>query len=108
MEYVYHHGNGQIHRMAFNSGRTDVGHQACALQVMCGVQTHSAADVTKQLDIHWVALRIVWDQLDCREVCAHRVSKNPTDDDKCHCRPFLVSIAHVALIRESNFGAEHC
>jgi hypothetical protein len=69
MEYVYHHGNEQIQCMAFNSGRTDVGHQACALQVMCGVQTHSAADVTKELDIHWIVHRIVQDQLDYREFC---------------------------------------
>ena len=53
--------------------------------MMCGVQTHSAADVARELDIHWVVHRIVQNQLDYREVCAHWVPKNPTDDDKAHC-----------------------
>ena len=84
--------------MAFNSGRTDVdrslpGHQACPLQMMRGVQTHSAADVARELDIHWVLHRIFRDQLDYREVCAHWVPKNPKDDDIAHCMglygPFL-------------------
>ena len=78
--------------MAFNSGRTDVGHHACPLQMMRGIQTCSAGD-TRELDIRWVVHRIVWDQLDYREVCAHWVPKNPTDDDKVHCMglcgPFL-------------------
>ena len=54
-------------------------------RMLCGVQTHSAADIARQLDIHWVVHRIVWDQLDYREVCAHGVPKNSTDDDKAHC-----------------------
>jgi len=69
--------------MAFNSGRADVGHQACPLHMMRGVQKRPAADV-KELDIYWVVHRIVRDQLDYREVCAHWVPKNPTDDDKAH------------------------
>ena len=52
--------------------------------MMRGVQTCSAAYVARELDIHWVDHRIVWDQLDYREVCAHWVPKNPTDDDKTH------------------------
>ena len=59
---------------------------------MLGVQTRSAADVARELDIHWVVHRIVCDQLDYREVCAHWVPKNPTDDDKARmvlCGPFL-------------------
>ena len=51
---------------------------------MRGVQTCSAADVARELDIHWVVHRIVRDQLDYREVCAHWVPKNSTDDDKAH------------------------
>ena len=53
--------------------------------MILGVQTHSAAVVARELDIHWVVHRIVCDQLDDREVCAHWVPKNPTDDDKAHC-----------------------
>jgi hypothetical protein len=64
-----------------------VGHQACALWMVCGVQTHSTANVTKELDIHRVLHRIVWDQLDYREVCAHRMSKNPTYDGMSHYGP---------------------
>ena len=60
---------------------------------MCGVQTCSAADVARELDVHWVVHRIVRDQLDYREVCAHWGPKNPTGDDKTHCMglygPFL-------------------
>ena len=69
------------------------GHQACPLQLMCGIQTHSAADIATALDIDWVVHTVVWDQLDYREVCAHWMPKNPTDDDKAHCMglygPFL-------------------
>jgi len=61
--------------------------------MMHGIQTRSAADVARELDIHWVVHRFVRDQLNYREVCAHWVSENPTDDDKPHCmglyRPFL-------------------
>ena len=74
--------------MAINSGRT-CWHQACPLQMMCGVQTRSAADV-RELDIQWVVHRIVWDQMDYREVCAHWVPKNATDDDKAHCMGMYV------------------
>ena len=76
------------------------------LQVMCGVQTCSAADITRELDIRWVVHKIVRDQLDYWEVCSHWVPKNPTDDDKLIVWAFLVSIWHVTLIKESNFGAE--
>ena len=61
------------------------GHQECPIQMICGVQICSAADIARELDIDWVAHRIVRDQLDYREVCAHWVPKNPTDDDKVHC-----------------------
>jgi len=54
--------------------------------MMCGVQTHSAADVARELDINWAVHRNVWDQLDYIEVCEHWVPKNPTDDDKAHSR----------------------
>jgi len=61
--------------------------------MMHGVQTRSAADVARELDIHWVVHRIVQDQLDYRGVCAHWGPKNHTDDDKTHCMglygPFL-------------------
>ena len=55
---------------------------------------HSAVDVARELDIQWVVHRIVWDQLDYREVCVCKLgAKNPTDDDKAHCMglygPFL-------------------
>ena len=50
----------------------------------CVVYRRSAADIARELDIHWVVHRIVWDQLDYREVCAHWVPKNSTDDDKAH------------------------
>jgi len=53
--------------------------------MMCGVQTCSAADIARELDIHWVVHKIVWDQLDYREVRAHWVPKNPTDSGKGHC-----------------------
>ena len=63
---------------------------------MHGVQTHSAADIARELDIHWVVHRIVPDQQDFREVCAHWVFENPTDDDKSSFYvtvwDFLVSI----------------
>jgi len=78
--------------MAINSGRT-CWHQACPQQMMRGIQTHSAAGVARELDICWEVHRIVWDQLDYREVCLNWVPKNPTDDDKAHCMglygPFL-------------------
>ena len=79
--------------------------------MMHGVQTRSAADITREIDIHWVVHRIVQDQLYYREVCAHWVPKNPTDDDKAYCMglygpAFLLSIGHVTLIKESSFGAE--
>jgi len=53
--------------------------------MMRGIQTHSAAGIARELDIHWAVHRIVWDQLDYREVCAHWVPRNLTDDDKAHC-----------------------
>ena len=43
--------------------------------MMCGIQTHSAADVARELDIHWILHRIVWDQLDYREVCVNWVQR---------------------------------
>jgi len=39
--------------MAFNSSRTDVGHLACPVQMMRGMQTYSAANIARELDIHW-------------------------------------------------------
>jgi hypothetical protein len=91
LEYVQYHESRQIRCMAINSGRT-CWHQACPLQMMCGIQMRSAADV-RELDIQWVVHRIVWDQMDYREVCARWVPKNPTVDDKTHCMglygPFL-------------------
>ena len=60
---------------------------------MHGIQTHLAADIAGEVDIHWVVHRIVQDQLDYTEVCVHWVPKYPTDDDKAHCmglyEPFL-------------------
>ena len=72
--------------------------------MMRGVQTRSADNIARELDIHWVVHRIVQDELDSREVCAHWVQKNSTDDDKAHS--VLVFIGHVTLIKESSFGAE--
>ena len=77
--------------------------------MMRGVQTRSAADIAIELDIDWVVHRIVWDQLDYRELCAHWVTKNPSDDDKVlygTVWAFLVFIGHVTLIEESSFGAQ--
>ena len=62
--------------MAINSGRT-CWHQTCPLQVMCGIQTHSAVDVARELDIQWVVHRIAWDQLDYRQVCVNWVQRIP-------------------------------
>ena len=53
------------------------GHQALPLLMMRGVQTRSAADVARELDMHWVARRIVQDRLDYREVC-HRIPQMMT------------------------------
>ena len=85
-------------------------HQACPLQTMRGVQTHSTADVARELDSHWAVHRNVRDKLDYRAVCAHWVPKNPLDDDDAHCLglygpAFLVSFGHGTLIKESSFGA---
>jgi len=59
--------------MAFNSGRTDVDPQVSPLQVMGGIQTRSAADVARELDISLGSaqncLRPNW----YRAVCAHWV-----------------------------------
>jgi hypothetical protein len=58
--------------------------------MMHGIQTRSAADDARELDIHWVP-------------------KNPTDDDSSlygTVWAFLVSIGHVTLIKENSFGAE--
>ena len=61
--------------------------------MMHGVQTRSAADIARELDIHWVVHRIVRGQLDYRVVCVLLVPKNPTGDDKAYCMglygPFL-------------------
>jgi hypothetical protein len=53
--------------------------------MMHGVQARSAADIDRELDIHWVVHRIVRGQLDYREVCVLLVPKNPTGDDKAYC-----------------------
>jgi len=50
--------------------------------MMRGIQTRSAADTARELDIHRVVHRIVQDQLDYIEVCVHWMPKNPTDDAK--------------------------
>jgi len=55
---------------------SDLGTKDNSLQMMHGVQTCSAADVAKELNIHWVVHRIVWGQLDYREACVHLVPKN--------------------------------
>ena len=80
--------------MAFNSGRqTWVPSMST---ILCGVQTCSAADIDREMDIDCVVHGIVRDQLDYRDVCAHCVPKNPTDDDKVHYMelygPFLYSL----------------
>ena len=55
-----------------------------------------SCDPAKELDIDWGVHRIVQDQLDYREECAHWVPNNCTDDDKGHCMglygPFLYSL----------------
>jgi len=77
---------------------------------MRGVQARSAADIARELDIHWVVHRIVWYQLDYRELCAHWVPKHPKDDDKAQCMglygPFLYPLDMFTLIKESSFGTE--
>ena len=82
------------------------GHQACPLQMIRGIQTCSAADIARELDIDWVVHRIVRDQL-FTEKCVHtgyqRISQMMT---KFTVWTFLVFIGHVTLIKESSFGAE--
>ena len=68
------------------------GHQACPLQMMCGVQTRSAADIARELDIHWIVHRIVQDQQDYGVVCAHWVKRNPTDGANLIVWAFLIPI----------------
>ena len=80
------------------------GHQVCTQQMICGVQTHSAADVARELDIHWVVHRIVCDQLDYREMYIHWVPKM-TKLNVWDCMG-LVSIWHVTLIKEGSFRAK--
>ena len=67
------------------AGQMLTWHEACPLQMMHGLRKGSAADIVRELDIHWVVHKIVQKELDYREMCAHWVSKNPTDDDKAHC-----------------------
>ena len=57
-------------------------HQACPLQMMCGIQTCSAADSARESYRWWQSslYGTVW--------------------------AFLVSIGHVTLIKDSSFGAE--
>jgi hypothetical protein len=74
--------------------------------MMRGVQMCYAADIARELDIHWVVHRIVWDQLDYREVCVNWVPKNPTLMTKLIVWAFLVSIGHVTLNKEGSSGAE--
>jgi len=52
--------------------------------MMRDVHMCSSADIARELDIHWEVHKIVWDQLDYREVCAHWVPKIPTDGEKAH------------------------
>jgi len=51
--------------------------------------TCSAADIARELDIHWVVHRI----LRINRITEHWVPNNATDDDKVHCmglcEPFL-------------------
>jgi hypothetical protein len=78
---------------------------------MRGVQTHSAADVAVELDIHWVVYSIVREQLDYREMCVcvlgAKESQRCWQSSLCGivCA-FLVSIEHVTLIKESSFVSE--
>ena len=73
---------------------------------MCGIQTHSGVDVARELDIHWVVQRTVWDQLDYREVCVNWVQRIPQMMTKLIVWAFLVSIGHVTLIKEGSFDIE--
>ena len=72
------------------------GYQACPLQMMRGVQTCSAADVARELDIYWVVCT-----LGAKE--SHRWWQSSFYGTLW---AFLVSIGHVTLIKESGFGAE--
>ena len=67
------------------------GHQACPLQMMHGIQTCSAADIARELDIHWV-------------------TKNPTDENRGHCMglsvPFLFLLDMLHWSKRAVFGAE--
>jgi len=75
---------------------------------MCGVQTRSAADVARELDIHWVVHRIVQDHLDYREMCtlgakeSHRWWQSSLYGT---VEAFILSTWHVILIKASTFGA---
>ena len=80
------------------------------LQMMCGVQIRSAADI-RQLDIHWVVHRIVWDQLDYRSVCtlgareSHRWWQSSLYGTVW---AFLISIGHVTLINWNMVNYTKC
>ena len=67
------------------------GHQACPLQMMHGIQTCSAADIARELDIHWV-------------------TKNPTGENRGHCMglsvPFLFLLDMLHWTKRTVFGAE--
>jgi len=72
--------------------------------MMRGVQTHSVADIAREVDIYWVVHRIVRDQLDYRGVCVYQ--RIPQMMTKFIVWAFLVSIGHVTLIKEGRFGPE--
>jgi len=74
--------------------------------MMRDIQTHSAADVARELEIHWIVHRIVRDQLDYREVCVNWVQIITQMMTKLIVWAFLVSIGHVTLIKEGTFEAE--
>ena len=71
---------------------------------MRGIQTHSATDVARELDIHWVVHRIVWDQQDYREVCALGFWESRRWWQSSLY--VTVSVWHVRLIKESSFEVE--
>ena len=101
---------GRYGGMAFNSGRTDIDLGTMHVHYRrCMAYRQVQLLTLPELDIHWVVHRNVRDQLDYREVCAHWVPKDPTDDDRVHCMglhgPFLYAF-DVTRIRERSFGAE--
>jgi len=76
------------------------------MQMMRGIQTRSAADFARELDIHWVVHRIVRDNWVTEKCVLTGCQRIPWMMTKQTVWAFLVSFGHVTLIKESSFGVE--